>query len=298
MSIFRMISFPVAALTLAGLLGCGEGGPAAPKGGSPEWHWDNASYYYEKSDFSKMSGELVAIADRETPLNGPARVWRTVLLLGLSKGYLEIGDAYRAAIEQSPDTRQSYEGPLQQVNRDARQYAIELAESLGELDKAWGTGEVVCQFPFPPGSADVAPVFEGMKEGQDVGKEQVAAAAERTVYRGVVLAATEFCGFGEGPEFAEKAQTAFQAGPVTVSNDDARFKLAKMLLDASLVFTMLRVDEPKVRDAMIDRSEDWIKPYLESENEELKARAEAFAEEIEDERRDMRKKVRLKKMRE
>ncbi len=298
MSISRMISSLAAAATLAGLLGCGDGGPVRPKGGSPEWHWDNASYYYERSEFSKMSGELVAIAYRETPLNGPARVWRTVLLIGLSKGYMEIGDAYRAAIEESPDTRQTYEGPLQQVNRDARQYAIELTESLGGLDEAWGNGDVVCQFPFPPGSANIPPALEGIREGRQVGKKQIAGASERTVHRGIVLSATEFCGFGEGPEHASKAKMAFEAGPVTVTNDDARFAVAKMLLDVSLVFSMLRVDEPKVRDVMIERSQEWIKPYLESDNEELKERAEAFAEEVEDERRDLRKRARRLKKRE
>ena len=299
MLISRMISSLASTAILASLLGsCGDSGPPAPRGGSPEWHWDNAGYYYERSEFSKMSTELVAIADRETPLNQPARVWRTVLLLGLSEGFMDIGDAFRAAIEEDPDLRQTYDARLQQVNRDARQYTIELTESLGELDEAWGTGDVVCQFPFPPGSAEMPPVLEGIREGQDVSSEQVAGAGERTVYRGVVLAATEFCGFGDGPEHVEKAQTQFEAGPVTISNDDARFAVAKMLLDASLVFSDLRVNEPNVREAMIDRTEQWIQPYLESENEELKERAEAFAEEIEDERRDMRKRARRLKKRE
>ena len=286
---------PVAAL--AGVLGCNTG-PAPPKGGSPEWHWDNAGFYYDRGEFSKMSAELDTVASRETPLKERARVWRTVLLMGLSRGYMEVGDAYRAAIEESPKLRPSYEPLLQQINREARQFAIELTESLGDLDTAWGTDDVICRFPFPPAAATVPPVIEGISEGQDIAMEQVETASERTVLRGLALAATEFCGFGEGAEFAEKAQAAFAAGPVTIANDDARFAVAKILLDISLVFSRKRVDDPKIRLALIERAEQWTKSYLESEDAELKERAEAFAKEIEDERRDMRRRARRLKKRE
>ncbi len=297
MSVSRMIFCPASAIALAGLLGC-NGGPAAPKGGSPEWHWDNAGFYYDRGEFAKMSAELDNVASRETPLKERARVWRAALLMGLSRGYMEVGDAYRAAIEESPKLRPNYEAPLQQINREARQFAIELTESLGDLDKAWGTDDVICQFPFPPDSATVPPVMEGIREGQDVSAEQVATASKRTVLRGIVLAATEFCGFGEGVEFVKTAQAAFEAGPITISNDDARFATAKILLDVSLIFSRKRLDDPKIRKAVIDRTEQWTRPYLESENAELKKRAEAFAEEIEDERRDMRRRVRRLKKRE
>ncbi len=296
MSISRMIFSLASAAALAGLPGC-NGGPAAPKGGSPEWHWDNASFYYDRGEFSKMSAELDNVASRETPLKERARVWRTVLMMGLARGYMEVGDAYRAAIEESPKLRPSYEPLLQQINREARQFAIELTESLGDLDQAWGTNEVICQFPFPPGAATVPPVIEGIREGQNVAMEQVESASERTVQRGVVLAATEFCGFGAGAEFAEEAKAAFAAGPVTISNDDARFATAKILLDMSLVFSRKRVDDPKIRLALIERAEQWTEPYLESENAELKKRAEEFAKEIEDERRDMRRRARRLKKR-
>ena len=297
MSVSRMIFYLVPVAALAGVLGCNTG-PAPPKGGSPEWHWDNAGFYYDRGEFSKMSAELDTVASRETPLKERARVWRTVLLMGLSRGYMEVGDAYRAAIEESPKLRPSYEPLLQQINREARQFAIELTESLGDLDTAWGTDDVICRFPFPPAAATVPPVIEGISEGQDIAMEQVETASERTVLRGLALAATEFCGFGEGAEFAEKAQAAFAAGPVTIANDDARFAVAKILLDISLVFSRKRVDDPKIRLALIERAEQWTKSYLESEDAELKKRAEAFAKEIEDERRDMRRRARRLKKRE
>ena len=85
---------------------------------------------------------------------------------------------------------------------------------------------------------------------------------------------------------------------MTIANDDARFAVAKILLDISLVFSRKRVDDPKIRLALIERAEQWTKSYLESEDAELKKRAEAFAKEIEDERRDMRRRARRLKKRE
>ena len=296
-SIPRIVFHLTSAAVILGLSGCGGGGPAAPKGGSPEWHWENASFYYDRGDFAKMSAELDNVASRETRLKERARVWRTVLLMGLARGYMEVGDAYRAAIEESPDQRPTYEPLLQQVNREARQFAIELTESLGSLDEAWATNEVNCQFPFPPDEATVHPVMDGISQGQEISLEQVDTASKHTVLRGVVLAAAEFCGFGQGPESAEKAKTALDAGPVSVANDDARFATAKILLDVSLVFSRKRVDDPKIRLALIERTEQWLKPYLESENAEAKKRAEEFAKEIEDERRDMRRRARRLKKR-
>ena len=128
--------------------------------------------------------------------------------------------------------------------------------------------------------------------------EQVETASERTVLRGLALAATEFCGFGEARNSPRKRKPPSPPVPVTIANDDARFAVAKILLDISLVFSRKRVDDPKIRLALIERAEQWTKSYLESEDAELKKRAEAFAKEIEDERRDMRRRARRLKKRE
>lgn len=279
---------PIAALV--GLLGCG-GGTAGPREGTPEWHWENALFFYDRAEFSKMVDEVDAAVAGETPLKERALVWRTVLLMGLSRGYMEIGDAYRAGIENKPDLAPLYDPLLQQVNREARQFAIEFTESLGDLDRAWGAGDVICQFPFPPAAANPPLALEGISRGQNIPMEQVENTSRRTILRGLVLAATEFCGFsglGNESESADAARSAFDLGPVAIANDDARFATAKMLLDISLIFDRKRANDAKIRLALIQRAEQWTRPYLESADSGLKIRAQDFAREVEDERRDVR----------
>ena len=279
---------PIAAL--AGLLGCG-GGAAGPREGTPEWHWENALFFYDRAEFSKMVDEGDSVIAVETPLKDRALVWRTILLMGLSRGYMEIGDAYRAGIENKPDLAPLYDPLLQQVNREARQFAIEFTESLGDLDRAWGDGDVICQFPFPPAAANPPLALEGISRGQNIPMEQVENTSRRTILRGLVLAATEFCGFsglGNESESADAARAAFELGPVAIANDDARFATAKMLLDVSLIFDRKRANDAKIRLALIQRAEQWTRPYLESADSGLKIRAQDFAHEVEDERRDVR----------
>ena len=302
MSVSRTILFlllpQIAALSA--LSGCG-GGTAGPREGSPEWHWEQALFFYERAEFSKMRDEIDAVVASETPLKERARVWRTILLMGLARGYMEIGDAYRAGIEQNPQLRPVYDPLLLQVNHEARQFAIELTESLGDLDSAWGTDDVICQFPFPPASATAPLALEGISRGRNLPLEQANNASRRTVLRGIVLAATEFCGFsglGNESESADAARAAFDLGPVAIANDDARFAMTKIMLDVSLIFSRKRANDAKIRLALVARAEQWSTPYRTSADAGLKLRSEELAREAEDERRDVRWDDRLLKKRE
>jgi len=278
-------------------LGCGTGDPTAPRGGTPEWHWENAGQHYDRAEFAKMVAELDIVAERDTPLNRKAVVWRTTVLLGLSRGYKEIGDAYRAAIEENEKLDSAYRNSLQQVNRDARQFAVELAESLGAVEQAMSGEKVVCEFPFPSGSPAEPAYLLAIRKAQQVTPEQALGASELAVRRGIILAASEFCGIGAAPEDAVKAASVFEAGPAEVPKDQARLIFAKMLLDTALVFSAERLNQPDIRKLLIDRSEQWIAPYLDSEDDDLKKRAQGLKEEIEDELRDMKRQPRRLKKR-
>lgn len=279
-------------------MGCSGGEPAGPRGGSPEWHWENASAYYDRSEYKKMVAELDVVAERDTPLNERAVLWRTAILAGLAQGYMELGDAYREAIEEKEDLRSAYQNPMQQADSYARQYSIELAESLGEVEKAMSGEKLVCDFPFPGGAATPPPDLEAIRSAKPTKREQLFTATELTLRRGMILAVTELCGFGDGPEFAPAARSSFESGPTESPLDEARLTVAKILLDTSLVFSRTRLNQGDVRKIFIDRAEQWNKPYLESEDEALKKRSEEFLAEVEDERRDMTGKARRLKKRE
>lgn len=284
----------IATLCLLGAACGGGGAETGPAPGTAEWYWAAAEENFEVGDFAKATEHLEQVIKDDGPLKQKAVIWRTVLLDGLARGYTEVAEAYRLGIKEKPEAAGYYQNALQQAHRDARQYAIELAESLGDVDEAMSGDAVTLEFPFPSGSATPAPVLATVEAGDRVPDEQLAAALDHTRRRGVILATAELAGLKDQ---ANQAANQFAAGSVEVPADEARLTMAKILLDHSVLFDRLRLNQPDVRKILVDRSEQWSQPFLESENEEMKTRAESFQEEIEDERRDMDRKARRLKVR-
>lgn len=284
----------LASLCLLGA-GCGGGetssGPAA---GTPEWYWAAAEENSEAGDFAKAAEHLEEIAKADGPLKTKAVIWRAVLLDGLTRGYTEVSEAYRKGINEKAAVADAYQNPLQQAHRDARQYAIELAEMIGDVDKALSGATVTLDFPFPSGGAGPAPVLSSVEGGDRVSEDQMIAATDHSRRRGVILAATEWAGLKAE---ANQASTKFAAGPVEVPTAEARLTVAKILLDHSVLFDRLRLNQPDVRKILIERAEQWSQPYVESEDEALKELATAFQDEIADERLDIDRKPRKLKKR-
>lgn len=275
--------------------GCtvGDGSDIAPKGGSTEWFWLGVEENLEKGNYPKLLENLDALTGEESEFQNRSILMRGVVLTGLAQGHMALADTFRKGIAASDKAAPTLRNPLQQAHRDARQYAIKFVESLGDVEKAIGEGAVALDFPLASGSAAVPSTFTAVEEGEVVAGPQMSLMIDQALRRGLILAATDLGGFGED---SAKATTAFEAGGVEISNDDARMGIAKTLLDLSVLFDRDRINQPDIRKILIDRSEQWSQPFLEAEDEELKKRAEEFQDEIADERRDVdRKARRLKK---
>lgn len=293
----RSMKYGVLILSAWMAAACGGGDPAArgPQPGSAAWHWEGAVENFEVDDFAKALEHLDDVAASDDPLASKAVLWRTVTLVGLSRGYIEVIDAYRAGIKEDGSREADYQGLIQQANRTGRQYAIELAESLGEVQKAGAGPDVTLDFPFPSGSGARSNMLTAVEAGDAVPAGQLSTAETHTLRRGLIRATAEIGGIE--PDNANEASAKFAAGPVTVSATDFRRTMAKLLLDVSLMFSRERVNQPDVRKILIDRAEQWAAPDAESEEDEAQEWSEAFAKEIEDERRDMARKARRVKAR-
>ena len=277
---------------IAVLAACGGGDPAArgPQPGSAAWHWEGGVENFDSGDFAKAVEHINDVAGREDPLAEPAVLWRTSTLIGLSRGYMEVVDACRAGIEEDESRDAAYQNIIQQANRDGRQFAIELAESMGEVEKIVAAGDVKLDFPFPSGSASRPNMLLAVESGDAVPSEQMPGVVEATLRRGLIRAAAELGGFDA--DAGNEASAKFGEGPVTVPADDFRKIMAKVLLDVSLLFSRERVNQPDVRKIFIERAEGWAAPFAESEDEDDKTWAEEFAKEVEDEQRDIERKAR------
>lgn len=275
-------------LALTGFLvgGCGSSGweQAGPAPGSQEWYWEAALENLESGDFGKTIEHLNAAAGADGPLKEKAVMYRTALLVGLSRGALALADAYREGMDAVSARRDAWQHPMAQILRDGRRYSIELAESLGAVDKAMSSDPLKFDFPFPRGGTLESIVLASMRTGEDLPLGQLSTAADQTMRREMVRACAELAGKAEEPD---AAKAAFESGGASASKADARLAMAKMLLDISVLYDRLRVNDPDIRKVLLERSESWIAPYLESEDADVKAVAERLQAEIEDERLDM-----------
>ena len=266
--------------------GCGDAGSqeSGPAAGSPEWYWQAAEENLESGDFGKAIEHLDAVAAEDGPLKTKAVLYRTVLLTGLSRGDLALADAYRAGIDTVGARSDAWQNPMQQALRDGRRFSIELAESLGAVDKAMNSDPVVLDFPMPRGGSQESVLLTSLQSGDEMAASQLTMASDQTLRREMVMAIVELMGKADD---AEAAKTAFETGGAKIPQAEARLAMAKMLLDVSVLYDRLRVNDPDIRKILLERSEKWIQPYLEAEDEKLKATAARLQEEIADERLDM-----------
>ncbi len=279
------------ALTFAA---CETEEPPGGRPGTAKYRWMSAIDYQNRSQFSKMVGEIQALVDRRDEYQASAVIWRTAVLHGLCQGLMKVGDAYRAVLEREEELNADYQSALQQGNRNARTFAIQLAESLGEVERLLEGETLTLEFPFPEGEHAPSPVVQQIADSQPVERREVVAVTIHEQNRGMVLAATQLA----GEEDPEKARAKFEAGPVQVSTTDAKFRVATMLLDTGLLFSKARLYDPRIRNIFVNAAEKLIEPFAESEDNELKARAEEFAKEVDDERLDIAGKARLLEKRE
>ena len=268
--------------------GCSAGGDGETadilQPGSPEWYLDAAVMNAERGDFPKALEHLDNAVGGEGQGAEDALVWRTVMTAGLARGHREIAEACKEGIEAKPDQTATLRGPLQQAQRDARQYTIELVEGLGDFEEALAGGDVTLEFPFPSGSSVPSPVLEGVAEGDAVPEQRMADGISDALRRHQILAVAEMVGEGDD---ANAAQAKFSGGSATVPADQARITIARYLVALSPLFDTQMLNDPKIRAIVLDRAEQWIQPFVESEDEDQKATAEELVEKIEDERRDM-----------
>ena len=167
----NLIGLAVAALLTA----CGGAGTesAGPQQGSAQWYLDAAWQNYDIGDFSKVTEHLEAAVKLEGPEQHGAVLLRTVVLAGLSRGSLEVVDVYREAGDKNPKLIPDYQNPVQQAQRDGRRYAIDLAESLGAVDKALSADSVALDFPFPGGAAIESNVTAALRRGETLPESQL-----------------------------------------------------------------------------------------------------------------------------
>lgn len=284
------ISRYTAAVALVCLLGvaCG-GGPAGPAQGSPEWYLDAAKDNYAIPDYTKTVEQLKEATSAEGDAGVYAGVWRFALTGGLALGYDVLADAFVQGTEVTPAMAEEFQGSINEYRRRTRINAVEFAEGVGPIKSLVDAGETVAlNVPLPSGNGSASPILASVKDGNRV-DTQSSAMETQTLNRGIFTALSTLAGGMEFQELSEKAA----AGPIEVSSDVVAFGVARLLLDVAIMFDRESLNDPRVRSHVLNMAQQWAEPHL--ENEDLADAAADFEFDMENERRDIDGKRRIKK---
>lgn len=259
---------------------CSGGGSRGPAQGSPEWLWLAARENFDAADYIKTQEHLDKLADTESEWQKRAAVWRIVVLSGLSRSYRELSEIYSKGAETNNAQSSKFQNGIQQNQRDARQYAIYLAESLPKYQKLLADdANISLDFSFPSGSPNDSPLALRLEGGEVLNEVQQANATQQVVERGVILQAVLLAGEGED---VNAARAKFEAGAVEVPRQTFMNALGRTMWIVSELFDRTHLNLPDIEKILVMQAMKAIEPALESDDEDLKTEAEELKEEIEE----------------
>ncbi len=267
-------------------LGCSEGS-SGPAVGTPEWYWRAATENFGRQDFVKTEEHLDNLIKSESEWQKRGVAWRLVVLSGLTRGYMNLSDAYVDGSKENQAQAGQFQNPIQQHRRDARQYAIALAESVGPFQKMIAADDsVTLDFAFPPGTPNESPVIASVSGGTFPKEGPRAEAEDAAVMRGILLQTTLLAG---GADDISKARALFEAGPAAVPRLVFMAGLAKTLYSTAELFDRLHLNQPDIGRILVDRSKQCLDLALAAEDEETKKMAEAIQQEIDEDTKEREK---------
>ena len=277
-------------LVLVGLLGLScSGEPAGPRQGTPEWLVQAATDNLAIGDFAKTVEQLGEAAVEPGDAGTKAMLWLAAMRAGLAYGYDELADAFATGMEENDAVIEDFQPLVSEYRRRTKVHAIDFAEDVGDLEKLIGEQEMVTfDFPLPSGNASVSPILASVEGGNKVDTRR-AAMESQTLTRGIFLAVAGLT----GKDVADLASGAGAAGPLEADAGRVRFGIARTLLDIAIMFDRENINEPKVRSFVVDLADKWAEPHR--ENESLAELVEDFEFDLENERRDMSGKRKIKK---
>ena len=232
------------------LLSCSSG-PAEPKMGSPGFYWQGAREVYKAGDYMKTLQNLDNLLATDNEYTARALPWVLVLKSGIAEGYMEAADNYAMGVRNNRSDPSVFRRQVGANRSAASQLALQFAEDFGKLDKLKGDN-ITLAFAYPKGNAAPVSQFTKVTTGIVLTPTETETAQQRSVERGVLLAACRAAGASND---TAKTEELLKTGAATVPRATFMTAMADSLFRFSQLYVTDKLDEPQKADALIQRAQ-------------------------------------------
>jgi hypothetical protein len=240
--------------------------------GSPGFYWQGAQETYRAGDYMKTLQNLDNLLATDNEYTARALPWVLVLKSGIAEGYMEAAENYNLGAHNTHADASVFRRQVSDNRAAASQLALQFAEDFSKLDKLKGD-TFTLEFAYPKGNAAPVAEFTRVTTGIALSPTETETAQQRSVERGVLLAACRAAGAAND---TARTEELLKTGVATVPRATFMTAMADSLYRFSQLYAGDKLDEPQKRDALIERAQTALTGLPETkETKELKSEIQA-----------------------
>ena len=268
----KRIAAVLAVLSAISILVSCSSGPSAPEKGTPAFYWQSAREVYAAGDYRKTLEHLDNLLATENEYTARALPWELVLKSGIADGYMDAAENYAIGARNNKVDPSVFRRQVSDYRNAANTLALQFAEDFGKLEKLKGD-TITLEFAYPRGTAAPVPQFTRVSTGIALTPAETQSAQDRSLERGVLLAACRAAGASNDTARTEQLLKSRVASvPRTVFMEG----MAETLFHFSQLYATDKLDEPLKMGALIQRAQGALAGVPESkETKALNAKMQA-----------------------
>jgi hypothetical protein len=245
---------------------------SAPQPGTPAFYWAAAKETYNAGDYQKTIEHLGNILSTQNEFVARAQPWMLVLTSGMSRGYMDLGDAFEAGAKANRAQTTAFRRQVNTYRGSASRLALQFAETFGNFQSK--DEYVTLAFPYPTGSPTEVVLLTKVANGVLPPAPEIDTAQKRAIERAVLLATCRAAGAQDDPA---KAQDLLKTADAKVPRATFVYAMASALFESSQLYTRGKMDDPDKMKIFCSRAQDALKQLPASkETDDLNKKIEAF----------------------
>ena len=209
----------------------------------------------------RASENLTKLTGSDNEYRTRANAWLAVLSAGMTKGYLEIAEAYDAGAHANHDNPLIFRRQAGNVRTMAKGTLLQFAEAMHYFNDKGKDPNVEFEFGAPSGRLADIPNLIKVAKGVMPPPADAESTQTTAVQKGVVWSTAHAVGAGED---ASKAADLFKTSPVQVPREKFMLGMATALADEADVFGPKQLDEPQRLKMVCTEALDALKQVPDS----------------------------------